>query len=95
MNDENVRISSGETGYTNEMDVILRECHSRLVGREVAPGGRRADVSPGQRAAVRRSFCFQVKEEHLASRERIWSGNLKIDCQKGEQMRQRKLWCLM
>lgn len=71
VDDEDICISSGEAWHTDEVDVVLREGHCRLVRREVAPSGRRADVGPGNRARVCGGFRFHVKEEHLASRECI------------------------
>ena len=66
MNDENVGLSSAQTRYIQEMDVILRYGHDGIVARGIKTWS--TNVTPRESSRVSSLHVIHVEEEHLPIR---------------------------
>lgn len=64
VDDEDVCRAGGDAGYVDEVDVVIRQRHRRLVTRPIR---RRAHVIPGQRVALRSRQHIHIDEPHLSA----------------------------
>ena len=68
VNDEDVEVARCRAGNTNEMDVVLRKSHRRLIIRTIR---RRLDVVPRNSIAARRNKRAHIEVPKLAIQHRI------------------------